>query len=182
MPLVGVLLGSDLPLHWGTPFLLFAVPAAMEITRPWVAWPRVALRPALVAFGLIQTLLLVVSQLTSPLGPLAQRERHWRAFDSAALAGVVGPVARQALHGPICLVIGGASKAGALALALPERPQVLIDGRYDRSPWVDKHLIDRCGALELSDAVPMPGGNELAPPFAGLRWRVLLPLPLPPPI
>lgn len=37
MPLVGVAAGADLQLHWGTPLLLFAVPAAMELA-PRVPW------------------------------------------------------------------------------------------------------------------------------------------------
>lgn len=152
MPLVGLIVGADLQLQWGTPFLLFAVAAAMEFASRRVAWSRSALRPALSAFAVIQMLLLVLSQLTSPRGPQALQDHHWRAFDGASLALTVAPAAREILGGPICVVSCPASASGALALELPERPSVSIDGRYDRSPWVDAQLVAKCGALELSDA------------------------------
>ncbi|MDE2300755.1 MAG: glycosyltransferase family 39 protein, partial [Burkholderiales bacterium] len=69
MPLLGVATGADLKLHWGTPFLLFAVPAAMELLGVRVRWSQVALKPAAQAFLVMQGLLLLVSQLTSPRGP-----------------------------------------------------------------------------------------------------------------
>jgi 4-amino-4-deoxy-L-arabinose transferase-like glycosyltransferase len=63
MPLVGVATGADLQLHWGSPFLLFAVPALMEAWPRdiWqrAPWPRVA-----VAFTVVQSLLLTVNHLS----------------------------------------------------------------------------------------------------------------------
>ena len=177
MPLVGLIVGADLQLQWGTPFLLFAVPAAMEFASRRVAWSRSALRPALSAFAVIQMLLLVLSHLTSPRGPQALQDHHWRAFDGAALARAVGPAAREVLGGPICVVSGPASASGALALELPERPSVLIDGRYDRSPWVDSQLVAKCGALELSDGPPLAGDTAVGSTFPGLTWRVQMPSP-----
>ena len=177
MPLVGLVVGADLQLQWGTPFLLFAVPAAMEFASRRVAWSRSALRPALSAFAVIQMLLLVLSHVTSPRGPQALQDHHWRAFDGASLALTVAPAAREILGGPICVVSGPASASGALALELPERPSVLIDGRYDRSPWVDTQLVARCGVLELSDGPPLAGGTVVGSTFPGLTWRVQVPSP-----
>lgn len=177
MPLVGLLAGADLQLQWGTPFLLFAVPAAMELSSRWVAWTRHSLKPALKAFVVIQSLLLLVSYLTSPRGPLALQDRHWRTFDGAALADAIAPRAREALGGPICVVIGPGAIAGAMALELPERPSVLVDGRYDRSPWVDKRIVETCGAVELSEGVPRLGGRAVGQGFPGLSWRIQPPSP-----
>ena len=122
-------------------------------------------------------LLLVLSHLTSPRGPQALQDHHWRAFDGAALARAVAPAAREILGGPICVISGPAAAVGALALELPERPSVLIDGRYDRSPWVDKRIVERCGALELSDGPPLPGGTAVGSTFPALTWRVQVPSP-----
>ena len=177
MPLVGLIVGADLQLQWGTPFLLFAVPAAMETANCRMAWLRSALRPALSAFAVIQMLLLVLSHLTSPRGPQALQDHHWRAFDGASLARAVAPAAREILGGPICVVSGPASASGALALELQERPSVLIDGRYDQSPWVDTQLVAKCGALELSDGPPLAGGTAVGSTFPGLTWRVQMPSP-----
>jgi hypothetical protein len=120
-------------------------------------------------------LLLLVSYLTSPRGPEAMQSRHWATFDSAALAHLLEQPAREALGGRICVVIGPAAPAGALALELADRPQVLIDGRYDRSPWVSRTVVDRCGALELSAGAPLPGGAAVGPAFPDLSWRALPP-------
>lgn len=171
MPLVGLLGGAELQLQWGTPFLLFAIPAAMELASPWVAWSRTLLRPAMAVFGAIQVLLLLLSHITSPRGPQALQDHHWRTFDSEALARLLQQPARAALGGKICLVTGPAALAGALALELSDRPKVLIDGRYDYSPWVPPELIVQCGALELNRGTPLPGGSDVGPAFPNLSWR-----------
>ena len=177
MPLVGLLTGADLQLQWGTPFLLFAVPAAMELSRCRVAWSRHSLQPALRAFFVLQALLLLLSHLTSPRGPLALQDHHWRGFDGAALSRAIAPSARNALGGRICVVSGPAATAGAMALELPEHPSVLIDGRYDRSPWVDKRVVEECGALEPGDGTALVGGTAVGSAFPGLSWRVRPPSP-----
>ena len=176
MPLVVVVAGAEPQLQWGTPFMLFAVPAAMEWVGPRGGWARLPLRPALIAFAVIQGLLLLLSQLTSPSGPAALRDRHWRSFDSPALAALLEAPARQALSGgPICVVSGPPKEAGALALRLTDRPLVLIDGRYDRSPWVSAELVQRCGVLELRRGEPAAGDRPVGPAFPELSWRVVPP-------
>lgn len=172
MPLVGILLGADLQLQWGTPFLLFAVPGVMELW-PRSAWSRCSWPTTVTAFVAVQALLLLSSQLTSPHGPAFLRDHHWRAFDAAALAERLAAPARTALGGPIHVVIGPAGPAGALALQLPERPVVLIDGRLDRSPWVAPDLVARCGALELGRPNTLAGGEPVGPDLPDLDWRVV---------
>ena len=179
MPFVGVVFGAELQLQWGTPFLLFLVPAVMELL-PLRVWRRADPRVALTTFVFIQMLLLVLSQLTSPRGPVALRDHHWRTFDSALLAEIVAGPARVALGGPIRIVIGAGDEAGALALQLPEHPLVLIDGRLDRSPWVSKNLLRRCGAVQLGTELALPGGHPVGAAFPGQVWRVVAPDPLAP--
>lgn len=174
MPLVGVAAGADLQLHWGTPFLLFAVPAAMELA-PRVPWFRAEPRAVLGAFLVIQALLLTLSYLTSPLGPRALRDNHWRNVDSQGVADALAVRARAALGGPVRVIAGPASMAGAIALRLPERPVVLIDGRADRSPWVGPELLAACGAVELGETSNLTGGVAVGPALAGWSWRVLPP-------
>lgn len=176
MTLIGLFAGADLQLHWGTPFLLFAVPAAMEMaTREF--WERTALRTVLTAFLAIQALLLLVSHLTSPLGPERLRDHHWRNFDAHEMATRIAPKARAELGGPIRVVIGNASQAGLLALSLPEHPLVLIDGRFDRSPWVTPERLQRCGAVELGAIGTLPDGHAVGAPFPGLAWRTIARMP-----
>ena len=177
MPLMGLATGSLLQMRWGTPFLLFAIPAVMELCASRVAWPRMGMRGALKAFVAIQLLLLLLSHLTSPFGPPAMRDRHWRAFDSSALARLVEAPARAALSGgPICVVSGPGKVAGALALRLTDHPLVLIDGRYETSPWVSADLVRRCGLLQLQQGAPLPGGTPVGALFPDLWWRVIRPV------
>lgn len=174
MPLVALLSGAELQLQWGTPYLLFAVPAAMEMA-PRHYWDRIDLRRAFFAFLVIQALLLALNFVTSARGPIALRDRHLRPFDPAALAEDIAPAARAALGGPIVLVIGEGAQAGALALQLPERPLVLIDGRFDRSPWVGHDLLRRCGAVQLDSKHALVGGMPVGAAHPGMQWRVIAP-------
>lgn len=172
--LVGLLFGADLQLEWGTSFLLFAVPAAME-ALPGVPWVRVPLRPVLITFAALQFVLLSVNVATSPRGPRLARDDHWRGFDSARLARLLQAPARRALGGPICVVSGPPVPAGALALALDDHPRVLIDGRFDRSPWISRQRVEACGLLELAEDAPLPGGRPVGPAFPRLSWRIVPP-------
>ena len=177
MPMVGIVSGADLQLQWGTPFLLFAVPAAMELFDSRVDWRRVSIRPALNAFVALQVFLLFLSHITSPLGPEALRDHHWRAFDSEALAKLVEAPAQQALSGGvICVVSGPGAAAGALALQLVDRPLVLINGRFDQSPWVSPVQVTDCGMLELREGAPLPGDRPVGPKFPHLSWRIVQPV------
>ena len=177
MPMVGIFAGADLQLQWGTPFLLFAVPAAMELFDGRVDWRRVSVGPAVNAFVALQVMLLFLSHITSPLGPEALRDHHWRAFDSDALAKLVEAPAQQALSGGvICVVSGPGAAAGALALQLADRPLVLINGRFDQSPWVSPVQVSDCGMLELREGVPLPGDRPVGPKFPHLSWRIVQPV------
>ncbi len=172
MPLLGIFSGAELQLQWGTPFLLFAVPAAMEFW-PRARWQLADMSRLAMAFLALQCVLLVQSHLASPRGPAALQDRHWRTFDAAQLAERVADPARGQLGGPIRVVVGATGPAGALSLRLPERPLVLIDGRFDRSPWIEADLVRRCGALHLGAARDLPDAVPLGAPFGDLAWRVV---------
>ena len=176
IPAVAIFFGSDLQLQWGTAFLPFLVPAAMQV-KSSCFWSRVRLGFAFKVFVAVQTILLVVNFCTSPAGIPRFRDTHWRSFDSKALAFAVAAPARAALGGPVRVVIGNAAFAGALALQMPERPLVLIDGRYDLSPWVPIELVSQCGAIELiTTASPPADAVAAGSAFPELFWRSIAPL------
>ena len=149
----------------------------MELLQDRVRWSSVHLRAAALAFVCLQILLLVLSHVTSPQGPAFLRDQHWRAFDSAQLARSLESTLRKGLNGiPICVVSGPGAIAGALALQLPEHPLVLIDGRYDQSPWVRPGSSADCAVLELRQGPPLTDGWLAGPAqFPSLAWRIVLP-------
>ena len=175
MPLVGLLAGADLQLQWGTPFLLFAVPAAMELASRWIQWGGVPLRPAFMVFVAMQIFLLVLSHITSPRGVALIQDHHWRAFDGAALARLLERPARAALGGKIEVISGPGAAAGALALELADRPRVLINGRVDQSPWIKSDPLGRCSILELGSPGSLTNSLPVGEAFPGLVWRVIKP-------
>lgn len=165
--------GSRIQLHWGTPYLLFAVPAVMELLRGRAGWGHARPSEAVVAFVLIQLLLMARVELTSPAGAaLARRAADWRYFDSQALAHALHERTKLALGGPVRIISGPPDEAGALALRLPEQPLVLIDGQPRFSPWVPAGLAAACGVLELSVKARPPGFDPVGDDFPGLYWRV----------
>lgn len=77
------------------------------------------------------------------------------------------------------MIAGPPAEAGALALELGERPLVLIDGRFDISPWVSMELVNECGMLELSKSASSPGYRPVGESFPGLYWRTVAARPMP---
>lgn len=169
--------GAHIQLHWGTPFLLFIVPAAMELAREGWRAPFPA-RRALSVFLVIQLLLMLRVGLTAPNGAgLLRRATDWRYFDAQALASVLHEPAVAALGGPVRVISGPWAESGALALWLPERPVVLIDGQSRFSPWVGPALLADSGALELRKAkAPPEGFQPVGPDFPLLYWRARPPI------
>jgi hypothetical protein len=171
--LLGTFSGADLQMQWSTSFLLFLVPCVMELA-PAGFWDKISLRIAWPVFAAVRALLLVVNVETSPVG--AHPDHQWRSFSAQRLAARLAAPARERLGGPIRVIDGPTAEAGALALQLPERPLVLVDGRYDRSPWVSPDRVARCGALQIAEADrPRQGMQPVGEGFRGLYWRVLPP-------
>lgn len=174
MTLVGFTTGAELPAHWGTPFLLFAVPVAMELAPPRF-WERADLSKVLWIFLIIQALALARDYVTSPRGIALLANNHWRNFDSQEFEQSIADAARDQLRGPVRIVIGEKQMAETLALQLPERPLVLIDGRFDISPWLERDAVERCGAVELGRMATLHGGTPVGPLLPNMSWRVLMP-------
>jgi len=173
MALVGLASGADLQLHWGTPFLLFTIPAIMELMAG-IPWGQAALPRLLGAFITINALLLAVSHVTSPRGPQVLRDTHWRTFDPKPVASAIE--AARAEHGaPIRVLSGPPAFAAAIALELPEHPLVLIDGRRDESPWLtDAEALGR-GVVEIGPTGDLIDGHPFGKALPGWSFRISLP-------
>ena len=176
VPLMVLFTGANPQMHWGSPFLLFAVPAMMELASGRIAWRHVPLGGMLKIFVLIQLVLIALGQVTAATEREPLRARNWHNFDSGKLAKAVEAPALEALSGSsICVVSGPFEMAGALALHLANRPLVLIDGRYDISPWVVADRLKGCGLLQLLHGPVPPGATLAGPSFPGWSWRVVPP-------
>ncbi len=172
--LLGAVAHMDLQKQWGTAFALGLVPVGMRLAgwpeRSWRVRSTVWLVAGLL---LIHGVLLWHAHRTSAAGCCMQ-SRYWRNFDSPALARSLDASVRAQTGGPVRILVGSAAVAGAVALALPERPKVLIGGRLSWSPWLSEPELRSAGVglVELlSPGSTEPG--ELLP--GGWRWRVYAP-------
>ena len=52
---------------------------------------------------------------------------------------------------------------------------MLIDGRYEYSPWVAPSLLARCGGVELGKRETLPAGHAFDTALPGWAWRVVMP-------
>jgi len=163
--LLGLLAGMDLQMQWGTAYAIWIVPPMMVVLglhKRWICTPLTWL--ALGLFALIQGLLLLQSYQTSFYGCCASHEAHrWRMFDSHALAKELDASAREAVGGTFKIIVGPATAAGAVSLALPDKPKVLIDRNLKISPWIHPQELHFSGVVELW------------PPNSGPEDRTLLP-------
>jgi len=178
MPAMGLLGGADLQLQWGTAFAAFTVPAVLELlSMRGMVVSKQALSRAFNAFLVLQLILLGVNLMTSPLGPQRLESKHWCRFDSAGMARAIAEPSRQDAGGEIRIVEGPAGIAGALALKLPGKPLVLIDGNPAISPWLSSEALRLCPRLQLDVAV---GPHDrswrmVGPQFLDIYWRVISP-------
>jgi hypothetical protein len=184
--LVGLVCGAELQRQWGTAFMAFTVPWLMgelQAVRP-VRWRAVDPRRAMWLFAAVQTMVMAVDWATSPLGPQATMRQHNRNFASAEIAQALAQDAKQHLPGRLCVLAGPAGITSVLALRLPERPRVMVDGRRAFSPWVPDTLPPGCAtAWVATHAAGLPAG--LPAPHTlpgGLVWSAagLAPAPAPP--
>ena len=175
---MGLVGGVHLQLQWGTAFAALLVPAVMELLtyRGLVFSQRVLWRAAKACL-VLQLLLLGLNALTSPMGPQRWQSTHWCRFKSADLAQAIAEPARQSAGAPIRIIEGPANYAGALALAMPERPRILIDGNPAISPWVSGDSLLRCSRLQLDrSGGPLDASWKAAgPQFPDIHWRVVKP-------
>jgi 4-amino-4-deoxy-L-arabinose transferase-like glycosyltransferase len=175
MLLIGLGAGADMQLHWGTAFLPFAVAGLMELFYRDRNWEAITFRQVLMAFAAFQAILFLISYLTSPIGLAKYRSGHWQGFDSVGAARKLEPLASAALGGPVRVIVGKQDISDALALRMASRPVVLIEGRFEWSPWVTQDLIDRCGAIEVNTEKALASRVNLAPEFPNIYWIATAP-------
>jgi 4-amino-4-deoxy-L-arabinose transferase-like glycosyltransferase len=177
--LLGLLAGMDLQMQWGTAYAIWLVPLFMMVLG---LHKRLICEPlswvALALFALIQSLLLLQSYHTSVYGCCANAAPHrWRLFDSNTLARELDASAREAVGGTFKIIVGPTTAAGAVSLALPEKPKVLIDHNLKISPWIHPQELHFPGVVELWPPNTGPEDRTILP--SGWGWRLYTELPDP---
>ena len=175
--ILGLVTGANLQFQWGTAFVLFTCPALMLCCYKKRSIDAVPFDVALRMFLVVQGLLLVTLWATSPLSGLGWNKSQTMNFRSAHFAERIGAEARKAFGGPVPVIGGAANIASALAIRLPERPLVLLDGDYVTSPWVSAEIVERAGLLWVGDAASKPPAGLAANwESDNLWWAVQSPL------
>lgn len=87
-------------------------------------------------------------------------------------AAAVAQQARFELNAPIQVVSGPETISAALALELPEKPRVLLEGNPAISPWVPAQAPSDCSGIHIGWGEPPVGGHELKGGPPGLYWQV----------
>lgn len=169
---LGLGLGVELQKHWGTAFALWTLPAVLALSPKSFAALRSAsaVRAAWIAFFVIQALTIAQFWATSPQGLQGHKAGNWQHFPSQARADQLGPLAREALGGPIDIISGRSAIAGAIALRLPEHPKVLINGDLNTSPWISAEELKTARVIEVFPAQELPPGAQWL--WEGWAWRL----------
>lgn len=181
-----LLLGTLVRPHWATAmapwWVVLACALALRgvpLSAPPAPGRRSPARRALIALGLATLGMhaLWLAQFIAVEWRQRQNDlpARWGAPQVHRWAETVAVPARQALGGPIALVIAPEPIAHTLALSLPERPLALPDGRLEVSPWVPPQALERCGVLFVVYEPASSGGRVIPGAPDGLRWRVVPP-------
>ena len=181
VPLVLMLLmawlgGSKLHLHWGTAFMLWTVPAVMECVgarAPWSALRTV--RAAWLVFALVQALVMAQAWMASPKGVRGYKADHTDFFPSERVAASIDRQVQALLDGPVDIISGPQELASVIAVRLPSKPRVLVDGRLEFSPWIRSEELPGLRVIEVfyaSSSLP-PGAYQAEGNVAWRPWKDL---------
>lgn len=172
MPAMAVALGAKLHMNWGTAFMPLTCAALLHQSGAW-RWRGLSLRRVLAGFVAVQALLLAWAWQQQALPRPVYSQHRSAQFDSRQLAEAIGAPARQLLGGPVRAIAGRQRLVSVLALRLPERPLVMVDGRPELSPWLPEDLTALCAVLWVGDAGDRPpAGLQVHALPQGLWWAV----------
>jgi 4-amino-4-deoxy-L-arabinose transferase-like glycosyltransferase len=170
---MSLLAGAAIRPHWATPIAIWLI-AAISLLLPPQALSGGRLQRFMALAAAVQ--LGLVAQLLWAEHRNAVAPARWGQPMVQRWAEEVAEAARRELGGDIRVVIAPETVASTFALAVPDRPYAVLDGRLEISPWVPPGLIERCGVLFIVYEPPAPGSRTVQGGPADMIWRVVPPL------
>lgn len=162
---------TELLSRWGSTVFLLAGWLALAVMRRQPAqtlapglWTVPTVGTILRAALAMQVFLWLAFCVVAPLGSEALHLRNRARFPSETLSSLAQDTFSQRTGQPLRLLVGDVWLTGNVAAHSPRQPAVLIDGVFERSPWVQPADLERCGALVLQDVgsqSPRPGTSAL---------------------
>jgi len=155
-----LLFGVFLHGHWVTTVFEFsALPVALWLHRGnRQTNSRLLIQGAILA----QAMMLVwfVWIFSSQRGVMLGAHRSG-GFEPSELEEVIEDVWEETSSTSVPYVVAPQWLGGLAAYALPERPQVVIDGDFQKTPWVDQGRVEQCGAVYLGSAARQAIGPDI---------------------
>ncbi len=184
---------------WGFPMLTFLGLAIMTLTARKAIFEEGMRRFAVSWMAVFALAMIGLTAMISGSPYLLHKGGRAQFPSQAALSAIAKAWDTQTKGRPLRIVIGEAWPAGLLSAYHPDRPTLLIDGQWWKSPWIHKSQLSEDGAVllwdphryavspstylsEFPNAIEQP---ELTLPYvtgarvppAQLGWAILLPQP-----
>ena len=172
---LGLGLGMDLQMQWGTAFALWVIPPLMILLK--LHQTQIHAKQTwfiLCVFLVIQSLLMFHSYQTSAFGCCANMApTRWRLLNTPMIAKELAASAREAAGGRFRVIVGPTTVAGAVAIALEDHPKVMIDGNLKISPWIHPEELQGPGIIQLWSPNTGPSTQTRLP--SGWGWSIYPP-------
>lgn len=178
--------GVEFRHDWGSPLFAGSAILALMLLGPELVFRRLG-----VAFG-VALAVVTVPHLANGVAPYLSSKPLWGAFPGREAADSLTAEYRKQTGTPLRIVIGDRSIAGVVAFYSADRPVLLVDAKFDNSPWVTPEMIQKEGALvvwprnanltrykaalgmfEAEGRIFLPWRNRLRSPVVELEWAIL---------
>jgi hypothetical protein len=182
--LIGILLGRSMLAMWGFPLWLFAPLGLMAWYPPHLN--REYLRHFAAGFSVLFVFLPLVYSVSELLGEQIDKRPRAAQFPGVQVSEMITARWRERTGLPLRFVGGlpsghgpGEFAANNVAVYSPDRPHVIVHGKFANSAWVDPEAVARDGAVfaweQISDEPVIP--RDLLALFPALEPQPAIKLP-----
>jgi 4-amino-4-deoxy-L-arabinose transferase-like glycosyltransferase len=171
--------GRGLIAMWGYPLWLFLGLWLVMAAQERIEQPRLARLAG--AWALVTALYVVAFVAQYAVLPYVDHRYRASLFPGDRLAATIAERFRAATGRPLAYVVASMWLGGNVSAYASERPRTVIDGKPERSPWIDLADLHRRGAAVVwsdGDRSKLPqefaeiaDGAQVQPPFTlPMRW------------